>query len=97
MSYSFGVRAASKAAAKLAVREKFDQMALQQACHERDKAQALAAADAFIDLVVEDDSKDIVVSMNGSLMGQWSGSDVVRIENAAVSVSAGLANREPAA
>ena len=97
MSYSFGVRAANKAAAKQAVREKFDQVALQQTCHERDKAQAIAAADAFIDLVVDDDSKDVVVSMSGSLMGQWSDSDVVRIENAAVSVSAGLAKREEAA
>lgn len=61
-----------------------------QSCHQRDQAQAQAAADAFIDLLVDDDTKDVVVSMNGSLMGKWTGTDVTTIEGAAVSVSAHL-------
>lgn len=98
MSYSIGARAATKEAVKAALREKFaQQVVAAQACHQRDQAQALAAADAFIDLVEDDDTKDIVVNMNGSLTGQWSGSDVTRIEGAAVSVSAHLAPREGAA
>lgn len=80
MSYSFNVRAATKALAKLAVAAKFAEVATAQACHERDKKQALAAADAFIDLVSDDDTKDISVAMNGYLTGQWTGSDVTRMK-----------------
>lgn len=97
MSYSLSVRAASKEAVKAALRVKFAEIAAGQVCYQRDQAQALAAADAFVDLVADDETKDVIVSMNGSLMGQWQGSDVVRIENAAVSVSAYLAERTPAA
>lgn len=94
MSYSFTVRAANKQAAKAAVAAKFDEVATQQACHHRDKAQACAAADAFVDLLNDDDSKDVVVAINGSLMGQWTGSDVTLIESAAVSITAYAAKRE---
>lgn len=93
MSYSFQLRAATKALAKLAVAEKLDEIAAQQKCHERDKAQAVAAAGAFIDLVDEDETREIAVNMNGSLSGTWEGSDVTAISNAAVNVSVGLATR----
>ena len=97
MSYSFSVRAASKAEAKTLVKEKFLQACASQACHERDKVQALAVADSFIDLLTDDDSKDVGVSMNGSLTGQWTGFDVTRIEGSSVSVNAYLATRLPTA
>lgn len=93
MSYSFQIRAATKAAAKLAVAAKFEEVATQQKCHERDKAQALAAADAFVDLVSDDETKDVVVTMNGYLSGRWEGSDVVFIGDANVNVTAGLSPR----
>lgn len=98
MSYSFQIRAANKAAAKAAVAAKFDQTAGTQACHARDKVQALAAADAFIDLLTDDESKDVSVTMSGSLSGQWQGSDVTSISSANLSVTAYQVNREqPAA
>lgn len=93
MSYSFQIRAATKALALLAVAAKLDEVAVQQKCHERDKTQALATAEAFISLVDEDETKDVAVSMNGSLSGVWEGSDVTTITSAAVNVSAGLATR----
>lgn len=95
MSYSFNVRAASKALVKAAIAAELEKVAAQQACHLRDKAQAQAAADAFVDVLTDDDDKDVVVNMSGYLSGQWQGSDVTRIEGASVNVSAGLANREP--
>lgn len=97
MSYSFGVRAATKEAVKTALRAKFAEIVAGQPCHQHDQAQALAAADAQVDLLATDDTKDVVISMNGSLMGHWSGSDVTRIEGAAVSINAYLAQREAAA
>ena len=89
MSYSFTVRAPNKAEARLAVASKFDEAIGHQVCHQRDKVQALSAAYAFIDLLSDDDSKDINVNMSGSLSGTWSGSDVTVISVANVSISAG--------
>lgn len=97
MSYSFTVRAANKAAVKLAVAAKFEEAAKAQTCHERDKAQALAAADAFVDLLEVDDNKDVQVVMSGSLTGHWTATDVTSIQGASVSVSAYLMTREVAA
>lgn len=93
MSYSFNVRGANKAEAKTKVAAKLTEAAAAQSCHARDQQQAQAVADAFIDLLADDDSKDVVVSMNGSLMGKWTGTDVTIIEAAAVSVSAYLATK----
>lgn len=67
MSYGFQVRAASKAEAKQAVAAKFAEIVAQQPVHARDQAAVLANADAVIDLLQDDDSKDVSVSCNGYL------------------------------
>lgn len=98
MSYSHSIRAATKAAAKNAVAAKMAETAVAQKCHARDMVPAIAAANAFVDQLADDDSKDVVVSMSGSLMGRWDGSDVVHCESANVSVTALLAAKaSPAA
>lgn len=97
MSYSFQLRAASKAAAKAAVRSQFDIIAAQQVCHQRDRAQAEATADAFVDVLADKDGKEIQINMSGSLTGQWSGSDVVDVTGANVNVSAYLVDPLPQA
>lgn len=93
MSYSFTVKAATKQLAKVEVALQFEKAVAAQACHERDRLQALAAANAYVDLLAEDDSRDVVVAMSGGLTGQWQGSDVTRIEGASLSVSAYLTVR----
>lgn len=93
MSYSFRIVAANKAEAKAAVRAEFIKVATAQACHERDRRQAVSAAEAFIDLVDEEPGKDMVVAMSGHLSGRWSGSDVTSISGAAMQVSVGLQER----
>lgn len=93
MSYSFTVKAADKAGAKAAVAAKFVEVVAAQVCHQRDRAQALAVADAFIELLPDDADKDVGVSMAGSLTGAWQGTDVTRIHSANVSVTAYLADR----
>ncbi len=94
MSYSFSVKAANKSEAKAKVAAELEKAAQAQSCHERDKHQAQAAADAFIDLLVEDESNDVYVSMSGSLTGIWTDGDVTTITGASVSVNAGLATRQ---
>lgn len=65
MSYSFTVRAPSKAAAKDAVSAKFDEVIAIQPIHARDKAAALANAGTVIDLLADDDTRDVSVSVAG--------------------------------
>lgn len=90
MSYSFSIRVATKTEAKQALAARFDaDVVAHQLVHKRDRDQALAAAGAFIDLLDDDDTKDVVVSMHGSL--SWA--DGERITGASVGVSAGLAVR----
>jgi hypothetical protein len=96
MSYSFQIRASTKTAAKAAVAIKFDEVIGYQKCHERDKAQALAAANAFIDLLPDVEEKHVGVNMAGSLCGKWDGTDVVHIESANVGVTAYLVDRAAA-
>ncbi len=66
MSFSFNVREPSKAAAKVKVAEELAKVVAGQPFHEKDQALIQATADAYIDLLGDDDTKDIYVSVNGS-------------------------------
>lgn len=92
MSYSFTVKAATKAEAKAAVEKAYDEMVVGQPIHARDKAAAMANAAAVIDLLIEDPAKHISVSMNGYV--SWRGvpeQDVAENELTGASVSASAA------
>lgn len=92
MSYSFSVKAATKAEAKVAVAAEMDKVVQSQPTHAQDRDQAVTAASAFIDLVGDDDTKDVSVSVSGWL--SWLTVDgVVTTQGASVSVSANLVNR----
>jgi len=65
MSYSFSIQAPTKAAAKDAVAAKFEEVIAAQPIHARDKAAALANANAVIDLLMDDGAREISVSVNG--------------------------------
>jgi hypothetical protein len=90
MSYSFSVKAATKAEAKEAVAKNFDEKVIaHQLVHERDRAAALANAAIVIDLLADDESKDITVSCNGYV--SWSAQGPVAdvpLTSASVSCSA---------
>lgn len=73
MSYSFSAKAANKAAAKEAVAAKFDEMVVHQPVHAHDRAAALTNANTVIDLLVDNDSKDVFVSCHGSV--GWTGNE----------------------
>lgn len=65
MSYSFNVKAVTKAKAKAAVEAEFDKVIQEQPVHAQDKAAALANANAVIDLLADNDNQDVGVSCNG--------------------------------
>lgn len=89
MSYSFTVRAATKAEAISAVGDKLAEVVTQQPVHAADVEQAQAAAAAFVGLLLDDDSKDVCVSMNGYVSYTGPSSFIV----ASVSVNASLVGK----
>ena len=68
MSYSFTVIAATRADAREKIKTKLAQVVASQPIHNADRDQAQAAADALIDILPDDASRDLVVSINGLIM-----------------------------
>jgi hypothetical protein len=92
MSYSFNVRAATKAEAKLKVAAELDKVVQQQPVHTTDRDQAMTVATAFVDMLADaGENQDIVVSVNGWL--SWSGETPVGtgFSGSCVGVSASVA------
>lgn len=90
MSYSFGVKAATKAEAKAAVAVEFDKVVASQPTHATDKDAALAAAGAFIDMLTDPGEGQVIsVNMHGSL--GWNSPDPTSFTGAGVGISVSLA------
>lgn len=97
MSYSFNVRAATKAEAKLKVAVELDKVVASQPVHSTDREQAMAAATAFIDMLADaGEQQEIAVSVNGWL--SWSGETPVGtgFSGSCVGVSASLTTKQAA-
>lgn len=71
MSYSISANGASKAEVKKALSAQLAEVAGRDVAHAADINQAEAAANSFIDVLPEDESKDIAVSVSGNI--SWSG------------------------
>ena len=89
MSYSFSVTAKDKTEALERVEEELAKVVLAQPVHAEDRFQAKHAADAFIRLLASDLTKDIVISMNGSIWKSEAG-----VRQASVYVSAALVDKK---
>jgi hypothetical protein len=90
MSYSFSVKAATKAEAKQKVAEQFDVVVNGQPIHAADRDAAQAAANAFIDILGEPtEAEQVSVSVNGYV--SWRGEN--NFVGANVSVGASLASK----
>lgn len=95
MSYSFAVRAATKAEAREKIAAEFDRVEVAQRCHVTDRAAAQAAAFAFVDFLQDDETKDVQVSVNGSLGGTWQPDNTIsNLTQANVGVFASLVPKE---
>jgi len=71
MSYSFQVRGASIAAALALAATAFEEVVASQPNHAADKAPALATAEALAGILHPDESKDVVINMNGYLSWKY--------------------------
>jgi hypothetical protein len=94
MSYSFNVKGANKAEAKAAVDAKFEAIVAGQEIHSRDRAAVLANANAVIDLLADDDTKDISVSVNGHVSWTGAADEEPTLSGVSISSSASHAPRQ---
>lgn len=97
MSYSFSVKASNKKAAKEAVKQYFDEKVVPgQPVHARDRAAVFANADAAIDMLADDETKDVAVSVNGwvTWTDPYAKQDAAQFSGVSICASAGHANRE---
>lgn len=93
MSYSFSVQADNKSAVKAKLAVEFAAVVRGQPDHAKDMLPALSAANVFVDLLLDDPNKDVRVSLNGSLAGEWVGGGLVNTLGANVTVNACLTAR----
>jgi hypothetical protein len=95
MSYSFSVRAPTKKEAEEKVSSELVKVIEAQPIHKRDADQATNAAFSMIALLREDDTRDISVSVSGSL--GWEGDSAspdCKITSANVNVQAYLVAKQ---
>jgi len=93
MSFSFSKRAATKAALLLAVAVAMDEVIASQPYHSRDRAAVEATAKAYVDLLDDDESKDVVISVSGSIAGDWRDNVPVTSTGVSLSITASLATK----
>jgi hypothetical protein len=83
MSYQFTAKGKTKDAAKQAVAAEFDKMMGVQPVHSKDRAAAIANANAVIDLLADSEKLGIQVTLNGYV--SWAGDG---LNNASISCTA---------
>lgn len=89
MSYSFSVTGSTKEEAIEAAKEEMDKVVVNQPPHAADAPAVAAAVNAFVELLADDTSKKVGVSVHGSL--SWKGSDpAISIAGANLSVTVSL-------
>lgn len=89
MSFSFNCKAATKAELLVKVRAEMTQVVQNQPIHAVDEGAVIATADAYINMVREDDTtKDFQVSVNGSCWGSDN-----KLNQINIGVSAGLIDK----
>jgi len=85
MSYSFGVKAATKTDAILAAEAKFKEMLVNQPIHSKDEAAAFVNLREHVALAKEPDAdEEVVIGMNGSI---WVENDQIKSCDSGCTVS----------
>lgn len=72
MSFAFQVRKATKDEAKQAVAAEMQKVVDSQPIHAKDAEAVLAVANLYIDLVADDDTRDVHVAVHGSISNSTS-------------------------
>lgn len=94
MSFSFSVRAATKADALAAVSAELDKVVAQQPVHAMDRDQAESTAIVHIHMLGDDDTKDVSVTLSGSIGGTWGDGELVSVSNTSISVHTALLSKD---
>ncbi|MBK3333540.1 hypothetical protein [Burkholderia pseudomallei] len=99
MSYSFQFVIQTKAEAEAKLAEEFDKVVASQPTHAQDRAPAIAAALAFINLLADEPDKDIQVGVNGWLSWPYQPAEpadpgAIPLQGAAVSATVALIERK---
>lgn len=93
MSYSFNVKAASKAEAKAAAVAKVEEIVFQQGIHSRDREAIISNINLAVDLLQDDDSRDVSITANGYLSFGGGSNEEAPISQVSISAGAGLVPR----
>jgi hypothetical protein len=91
VSYSFSVKAATKAEAIDLANKEFDSVLNSQPVHAADMPAAREAVAAFTNLLIDDDTCDVGLSVNGSVYAvSTSSSSVNGLRQASINIQAGF-------
>ena len=91
MSYSFSVKAATKAELGEKIQEELAKVAASQPIHQADTGQALNTAWSIFSLLQDDQARDITASVSGSISKNDAG-----FQSVSLSLNFGLVTREHA-
>jgi len=94
MSYSFSVRKPTKAEAIVAAHEEFDKIVKAQPIHAHDIGTALSAANGAIQHLPDDEARDVLVSMSGSVAIRGTYPDDYKLAGVTTNVNAALVDRD---
>lgn len=90
MSYSFTIRAATKAEAKSLIAAKVAEIAHQQPVHATDHDQIVANAHAIVDLLPENvEGREIAATVNGYVSGTWDNEQLTELTQVSISANIG--------
>jgi hypothetical protein len=89
MSYSFSAKASTKQALADAVVDELGKVVASQPAHAADAEQAGTAVESFADLLQDDDTRDYLASVSGSLYTTEQG-----CQQASISINVGMVDRE---
>lgn len=91
MSYSFSVKGATKAEVITLANEQFDAVVVSQPAHAADMPAAKEVTAAFVNLLMDDDTCDVGLSINGSVYAVATSSRKVNgLRQASINIQAGL-------
>jgi hypothetical protein len=85
MSYSFNVKAATKADAVTQAEQEFDKVVEGQPIHAKDRKAAMTAVGNVVDVLQDDPAREVSVSVSGYV--SWSEGEAIHTANVSVTAS----------
>jgi ornithine cyclodeaminase/alanine dehydrogenase-like protein (mu-crystallin family) len=96
MSYSIGLRAANREAAKAELAKRFDQMLVTSPEHAKDRDAVLASVDTMLAVLPDDETTEFRLTVNGSLSMRGATRETAALVGVHLNISAMLVPVQPA-